>query len=226
MSNFKKTLPILSFLFSITFAFSQQFSTRVVESTILVKKGFSQQNNKETKGSPYINDNFSPATIKPLNKEYLVRYNAVDDEMEVKQNSEILVLNKNNKNYIIDFKTKNQKAFVLENSETNVTGFYFLVEETPKVSLYRKDIKQFQQGRKASHSSLEDTPSKYINKDSKYYLKIDNEGYVVYEIPSSRKKFIKFFKEENQDKIKKLIRNNKIKLSKEEDLKRLIHLLN
>ena len=104
------------FLFS-SFSFAQVNSSSGI--TFVETATFYQNSNdlSNIKGSPYVDEIFSPANISPLEKTFLVRYNAVIDEIEVNvENGKILALDKAAKNYIITFKKENKKYVILSNN--------------------------------------------------------------------------------------------------------------
>ncbi|WP_299884586.1 hypothetical protein [uncultured Lacinutrix sp.] len=226
MKLFSKIALGLILALPVTNVSGQQISAQVLESTILVNKASTNNSRNNVKGSPYLNDTFTAATIKPLNKTYLVRYNAVDDEMEVQQNSKLLILNNNVKDYVIIYNNTGKTLKVFENFKNKKNGFYVVLKETPNISLYRKDKKVYVKGKQSSHASLPDSPNEYKSSDSKYYIKINSLGESVRNIPKNKKKFAALFPKDSQKEIITMLKKNKIKLSRENDLIKLMDLIN
>lgn len=191
-----------------------------------MQKNIGKGYKSDIKGSPYFDVEFNSATISPLNKVFMVRYNAVLDDMEVIQSTDTLIMNRNNKNYII--KLSNGKAVykILENADSkeDKLGYFIQLTDGKKVSLYRKDRKKFVEIKRTAYGGSEETLAKFKKQKSEFYVELDNSGNAVL-FPQKKKHIIKFFSGK-ENKIKKFIKENKIKTSKEEDLKKLINYAN
>lgn len=226
MFFYKKKVCVCVFLFSLFTSYGQRVSSQILESAILINKVSTNTIKKDVIGFPYLDEAFQPATIEPLNKTYFVRYNAVEDELEAKQRGQILILNKNVKKYIISLINTGEVIKILRNFENGKNGFFTVVKETKNASLYKKYRKIFVEGKKAQHASLNDSKSEYKQSKSNYFITSIGMGDNVKIIPKNKKKFIALFPDKKQEKVKDLIKKNKIKLNSEKDLIKFINLLN
>jgi len=173
------------------------------------------------KGTPYNNPVFLPGNIykedELLAADVALRYNAVADEMEVKESllikdSEARVLTKSPDIYV----KINGDIFVFVTYKGGVEkGGYFLVQfEGVRVDLFKKLHKKFTPAKKASSSITNDVPAKFTDKPI-YYL-VNKEG-KFFEFPKSKSKKLKVFGNK-QKEIKEFVKKNKLDLNKEKDL--------
>ncbi|MBC8883258.1 hypothetical protein H9X57_07025 [Flavobacterium piscinae] len=85
------------------------------------------ENNSKVEGSQYVIDKFLPATIEGVEGTHLMRYNALNDDIEYqKEENKIFVLDKTNKKYDVVFTTNKQKFGVYEYTDIKgemVKGF-------------------------------------------------------------------------------------------------------
>jgi len=182
---------------------AQQLSTglkRVSESFIVDRTGKSI-NKDNIKGSPYSDENFKMAKITPLNEKYLVRYNAVQDEIEVKTKEGNLLLLEKKSNYTVELQNKTYKTFNYNPNSNNTELVFFVVgSEFKNLSILKRETKKFHEEKKGVTSYHADKPAYY---DDKYKTQL----------------FIKFV-------IKKYIKDNKISLKKEDQLLKLLKHIN
>ncbi|MCH2192638.1 hypothetical protein [Kordia sp.] len=78
-------------------------------------------------GTPYYDENFNYATIIPINRILMVRYNVALDIMEVIKKRDTLFMNKKNKNYIVKLNKGNVVYKILEHVESaskDKLGYY------------------------------------------------------------------------------------------------------
>ncbi|WP_420570799.1 hypothetical protein [Kordia sp.] len=181
-----------------------------------------------TIGTPYMQKDFTTAKIAHVDKVYLVRYNALTDEMEVKGGeSEVLVISKK-KNYEISQHANNVKYKVLEKADSeqeNDLGYYINLEENNNVSLYKRECKKLVKKRKSTYgSSASSITTEFKNMKCEFYIEKGKNGQAI-KIPKKRKEFLALFPEKS-DMINAFIKENRIKLNKEKSLKRLIRYIN
>ena len=103
-----------------------------------MQKNFSAIYKANIKGTPYYDKEFNSANIAPIDKVYFVRYNAALDDMEIIQNKDTLIMNKNNKDYIIKQNKGNITYKILEydDSKEDKLGYYVQLTEGTHVALY------------------------------------------------------------------------------------------
>jgi hypothetical protein len=192
-----------------------------------MQKNFSAILRANVEGTPYYDEEFNSANIAPLNKVFLVRYNAALDDMEVIQSNDTLIMNKNNKNYIIKQNKGNITYKILEyaDSKKDKLGYYIQLTEGTNVTLYRKDRKKFVEVKKAAYGgNLNASSAKFKKQKSEFYIELKGSGDAI-KIPKKKKSVIKLFIGK-EDLVEKFIKENKIKVTKEKDLINLINYVN
>lgn len=180
---------------------------------------------KSYKGTPYNSPIFLPGNIYEktalLATEVALRYNAVADEMEVKESiatpdEEAKVLTKS-----IDIFVKiNGEIFIFAPYQGGIEkgGYFQVLFEGSQYSFYKKLIKKFIPAKKASTSITTDTPAMFQDKPV-YYI-VTKAGR-FYEFPSSKNKKIKVFGDQ-KDAIKNYVKENDLDLNHEKDLKKTV----
>ena len=182
-----------------------------------------------TVGTPYTRTAFTTAQIAPLNKVYLVRYNALTDEMEVKGNTkeDVLVISKK-KSYIINQHENNVTYRVLEKVDSEIEndlGYYITVEDNANISLYRKECKRLIKREKPTYGSVASTITTEFKKmRCEFYIEKAHNGHAI-KVPKRKKEFLALFPEKTAE-IKAFMKENRIKLNKEKSLKKLIKYIN
>lgn len=177
------------------------------------------------KGSPYLTEFFVPATVYPDDDLFFVKYNAVDDEIEVKLSAtKTIILDNSFKKYIIVFKESGETFTTLDDAVNNKPAYFIDVKKTDNVSLYKKKTKDFIQATKATDNYSKDKPAHFSKLEEVFYIQLTPEGPAKL-ISKKKKSFLAMFKN-NQNDIKNFIGDNKIKLTKEEDLIELISFIN
>ncbi|OUR91508.1 hypothetical protein A9Q87_09360 [Flavobacteriales bacterium 34_180_T64] len=183
------------------------------------------KSDKSVKGSPYINDSFSPARVKSDGiKVYKIRYNALADQMEVEdENSKKYTIDKSLKNVLITFISDNKtyQSYDYENKDGNLKrGFFVNVSPADnKVKLLNKEFKKYIAGAAPKNGYSAPKPA-YYKKVDEYYIKINDNSAVV--LPNKGKKIAALFPEKSSDIIA-FIKANKIKTSKEAHLIKLMN---
>lgn len=182
-----------------------------------------------TIGTPYMQKDFSTARIAQVNKVYLVRYNALTDEMEVKggDDSEVLVISKQ-RNYEINQHANNLKYRVLEKVDSekeNDLGYYISLEDDDNISLYRKQCKKLVKKKKSSYgSSASSITTEFKDMRCEFYIEKAHNGHAI-KVPKKKKDFLALFPDKAVQ-ISAFIKENRIKLNKEKSLKKLIKYIN
>lgn len=172
------------------------------------------------KGTPYLTEFFVPATIYPDDDLFFVKYNAVDDEIEVKLSAtKTIILDNSFKKYTIIFKENNEKFVTLNEVGKNKPNYFIELKKTNSISLYKKKTKDFIQATKATDNYSKDKPARFSKLEEIFYVQLTPEGSVT-ELPKKKKSFLALL-QNNQEEIKNYIGENKTKLNKEEDLIKL-----
>jgi len=180
-------------------------------------------------GSPYENKAFQPGFVfmdgKILASNVGLRYNAARDEFEIKKsvntsNYAAKVLVKSEDIYV---KIMNRLyVFVDKNEENKTGGYYEVLLDGERISLYKKLSKEFIEGKKSVNSIAADILPMYKEKEQLYLLNEKNE---LTELPNSRNGRINYFSN-NKKQIKQHIRDNKLNINKSYDLIKLIRYYN
>lgn len=172
-------------------------------------------------GTPYINDEYLPATINYVNKGDVytesLRYNAVDDEMEFENKGQLYRLEKQN-GLIIDFVTQEYICKSYQEGGTEHLGYFQNILTKEALALYTKKEIKYIPKRKATSAYTKDTPAQYQRAKDKFYVDIGNK---ITEIPSSRKKASKLFLNKEDD-VFKFLKKNKINTQDKKDLIKLV----
>ncbi len=184
---------------------------------------------KNIKGSPYLENGFSPAKIK-TDKEtiYKVRYNMVSDEIEVEsEDKAIMAISKNIKGLSVTFLSNNKtfqpRSYIDETGKANKGYFVVLSNINGKHPLLLKESKKYIEGRAAKSNYEQAKPAEYKRMDDAYFIVVKNETAV--EIPRNKKDFAKLFPE-NEEAILDYIKEERLKTNNESDLIKLSLFIN
>ena len=176
-------------------------------------------------GSPYLNETFTPAKIKGIEKTQLVRFDAVEGNVEVMiSEQQVLVLN-NTKKYSISLadgsdKVYETREFVNNKGDVN-TSFFELLESTTNYKLYLKEEKKFFEKVQAQGYAAE-KPARFEKiRDTYYVTDFKNGSEKLIPLPSKMKAFLAFFGDQGAS-VKKFIKDEKLKVDKTEDLVRIL----
>ncbi len=168
------------------------------------------------KGTPYANEEFILATISTTNKSFPVRYNVFEDQMEVKRENSVLLLDKKQTDYVIHLVNKTYRSYKIENDYQ----FFAIASTNKHLDLLKKETKKFNEAKKAINSYSEDQPARFEEIKESYYIYTLSNG-ITQKLPQKEKDFLALFPK-NKDKIKTYLKKNKLKLKKEEDLIKLL----
>lgn len=179
----------------------------------------------EYTGTPYGNPIFLLGKIYENNKvvasNYALRYNAMTDEIEVKEtlyveDSDAQALTKSPELYV---KIMNDMYVYSESNDIIGNAGYFLVMYVGEnYNLYKKIHKKYYPAIKAQNSFEKDVLAKFSDR-SVYYL-VTQEG-VFQEFPTSKSKKLKLFGKK-QAEIKKYAKKAKLDINDENDLLKLV----
>jgi hypothetical protein len=217
-------------LFIITNAFSQQLKDQGVTQNIFAGKlsrvlfVYDDAQSKEAVGSPYV-ENFRLAKIVDYNKLYLIRYDAVNDEMQAKNDKdEIIIIDKNTiKKVTFTNNGSIYKLFDYTYKEELKRGYLKIIYEDQKISLLKKEITKFFPEKKAASSYQNDIPPIYKKMTGIHFISNKKTGFL--NSFDKKKDFLKLFSKEKND-LEKFIKKEKVNFKKEKDLIRLIKYLN
>lgn len=171
---------------------------------------------KELVGSIYINENFLPAKLSNSPDQYLIRYNAYQDEMEVEKNGKSYQLVKN-LNYSIDFEgiNKSYQVYNYEEKNETVSGFFVVLYKGEKLSLLLKEKIKFYEEVKAKTGYDKYIPPTLKRVNDEFYIGYKNS--LAKELPNKKKDILNLFGSKANE-IKSYMNENKLGFKSEGDL--------
>lgn len=220
------TLAIIPFF--TTFATAQQYSDSDSKELQNYTTRASKYISENTKGSPYFNEDFQMGSL--LNEstvlfpDVALRYNALNDEFQIKTS-----LNESSKNIQavikkIDVYVKVGDAiytYLLPSGE--VGGYYNVLVEGTKKSIYKKFSKKFIEGAQSVNMMTGNHPNRLID-ETNYYL-VSADG-TIEELPNSKNRRLKLIAGKNYKNLKKYAKSNDLNAKNEEDLIKLVKYYN
>ncbi|AXG68506.1 hypothetical protein KORDIASMS9_00721 [Kordia sp. SMS9] len=235
MRSFFKKSSCLCALFLVTSIGFAQSAKQAVQASMfhndvstqaILQKNLNRILKANIEGTPYYDETFNSAKISPIDKVFMIRYNVALDVMEVIQQNDTVVMVKENRNYVIKQNKGNITYKILENVEAkeDKLGYYVQLTNGENIKLYRKDRKKFVEAKAAAYGNINKTSAKYKEQKSEFYIEYGDSGSAV-KLPKKKKSLIKLFASKQGD-IKSFIKKNKIKVTKEQDLVRLINYAN
>ena len=191
----------------------------------LIKNRVSKNSNsnRKIKGSEYFDEKFKPADVnyfgKELNQNIFLRYNAYSDEIEFTNNPKTLssdkILMKNtNISCQIDGEKYIYTDYIDEN-DYRKKGYLIELFSGNKYELYGKRLKIFMEGSNAKTSLERSFPSRFVEKH-KYFISKKNNTKM--EVKLNKKSIIDFLGVD-EELIKKIIKERKLKFKQSSDLK-------
>ena len=188
----------------------------------------STNNDDQIKGSKYLNDDFARGQISDFNdKIFAIRYDIYNDQMEFQAgDGQIYVMNKNNVSreiVFLDSKTR-YKLFDYISDEGNTKSVYFsILKSLGKYKILKKNRIIFIEAKESSTGYDAPHPATYKKTKNRHYIVFDNAPGVL--IDTNKKKFSSLFKGQEKD-VLNFIKKNKIKLSVDDDLIKVLNYLN
>lgn len=170
------------------FVFTQQKEdNNFVQGAELLMSRTAAKNNT-IEGTPYLQKDFLQSQITGYRKNYFLRYNANQDEMEFRQNNEIMYLNKI-ENLEIHFPAIN-KTYVLINyiDEKGIAVSHYLVRLTDnpmKYNLYKKENITIISGIDGLNSYQNSKNDYYERQKDTYVIRYQDK---TYNVPENIKK--------------------------------------
>ncbi|WP_164975401.1 hypothetical protein [Flavobacterium piscinae] len=175
------------------------------------------ENNSKVEGSQYVIDKFLPATIEGVEGTHLMRYNALNDDIEYqKEENKIFVLDKTNKKYDVVFTTNKQKFGVYEYTDIKgemVKGFLIELYAGNVSLLKREKVKYVSE--KYPKSGYEDLiPAHYERADDEFYIKSGNN---ILAFPKNKKALIKMYPDKKSS-LDDFFKKNRVSFKNEKDI--------
>ena len=191
--------------------------------------GLSKETNvksySEIDGSPYLQKDFVPGSL-ITNEDHKyenipMKYNGYDDRMEYKHKSGIsffLAKPEDFKEILLGGSTFIYEEFKL--GRKKVQGYYEVLSDG-KISLLKKYTIAYKEAEPQKPFS-DPKPAKFVKKPNTYYIYKGEEN--IYEIKNEKECLA--ILQDQKNKLAKYIKSEKLKIKKEEDLKKLIEYYN
>ncbi|MFP2996183.1 hypothetical protein ABN763_09730 [Spongiivirga sp. MCCC 1A20706] len=185
---------------------------------------------EDFQGSPYTNNEFQ-STILSYEGEKVgtifYRYNALNEEVEIKQNNlpteGIRALGRDKKiNIIVENKPMSFKTFVDKKNNT-LNGYLISLVNGKKYELFKRINVKFTEGSASPNSFVKASPSRFSH-FIEYYIQEKGVNRID-EIPLKNRKMVALLKNK-EDGLKSYLSDNKLDISKENDLIKVVNHLN
>lgn len=208
----KKSICTLSFILTFISAYSQLMD---LPGEYIRQKVVGNNLPDNVKGSPYFNEAFVTGTIFTNdNKSFkaLLRYNAYNDEMQMKQNGNIIALLKFEGSRI----TLNGETFEVYNytdkSGANETAYFVNLSKPGKAQLLVHKRKKYVEGTKSETTYGVDAPATFRDEISYFLYKNDELNL----LKLSKKNILKSLDDKNKE-LNNHISDNKLKFKKDHE---------
>jgi hypothetical protein len=213
-------------LFSIQTIFAQQQLS--VDNNSVRLLNFTNQEAKALKieGSVYVDDIYKKASVSTLKVDLEARYNALEDEIEVKYDNtvgQIIKLDSLTVKFVGTNKTYQYVPYTYQNE--SVYGFLVLKTNNKQINFYTKESVKyipFQEGAISYGQKGEGKPAYYKREKEIYFIGL--KGRII-EMPLKKKELLELFSD-NKTKIEDFTKKNKTNFKEEADLISLINYLN
>ena len=172
-------------------------------------------------GSPYLNENFTPAKINDISETKLVRFDAFEDRVEIMVDENKVVILPDKTPFTISLLDGSDKLFetksYLDEKGNLKTSFFELLSIQENYRLYLKEKIEFSKAVKAQ--GYQDAEPAIFKKQHGTYFITDFKGQSdqLLSIPSNFSKFLKFLPNHSKS-MKMFIKTNKLKIDQDVDL--------
>ncbi len=178
-------------------------------------------------GSPYFDRGFENSSLwykKELIGSYHVRYNAFQDQLEVKNSNlaeeeyQFLVQSSELKTKI---NGKEVQYFSHKDADGTMSDSYFFKEFAgDDFILYTNQRKKYSPPKASSNTLAQSIPAKFMDDISLYYRTSGND--VLHEIPKRKNDFFEIFPAEKRTELKKYVKAKRLKISDLDNLKSIV----
>lgn len=172
-------------------------------------------------GSPYLNENFTPAKINDINETKLVRFDAYEDRIEIMVDENQVVILPDTGSYTISLLDGSDKIFetksYLDEKDNLKTSFFELIDQQENYRLYLKEKIAFTKAVKAQ-GYQESQPAMFKKQKESYFI-TDFKGQTdqLFKIPYKNKNFLALFPLHSKS-MKTFIKDKKLKIDEGDDL--------
>lgn len=175
----------------------------------------------DIQGNPFYKSGFSNAKIGDTDNILPVRYNLYKDSFEVSNNNDIYSIPIDNAFSKFTFLANNEK-FILANDEAGVSGYFLVVSEGINKLLKKLSVK-YSPEVPAPNTLISGTPARFDVQKPVYYIKTEDN---MIRLTKKADDLLNALPADKKDSVKDFIKTNKIKLTEELDLIKLVTFLN
>lgn len=177
-------------------------------------------------GSRYLNEEFVPARINDIKETQLVRFNVVENTIEIKESSgNVLSLSKSHKYVIklLDGSNSHYETLAYKDEDgKTATTFFEKLHETKDFSLFLKERIKFIPAKPEKSSYEKAVPAKFIKGNKIFYvIGFPNNPNGMTALPGKRKSFLKLFRNKAKP-IEKFIKANKLDIDQKESVIKIL----
>jgi hypothetical protein len=228
MKPFKAfTLVITITLFSV-FSYAQSVDNTMDWKEFTQPKPYTKPISNEIVGTPYVDATFQRGNVfndgALLASNVQLRYNALRDEIEIqKENSSDNSVNVLVRDKDIYVKILNDTYVYLEGTSEDVpTGYYLVMHEDVNASLYKKQKKEFIEGKKSINTMTRDIAPAFKDAEELYIVLAGGQ---LEPVPNSRGKRLKLL-DAHKKEVKQFVRDNDLNINKDYNYLKLIKYYN
>ena len=214
-------IPIILFVGTSAYAQIQQVNNGHFDELVFYVGTNTAEYDDEAEGSPYLNEKFIPARINGIEETQFVRFNAVENTIELKDEDKVLTLSKSY-DYVIQLLDSSEKRYETHSfiNEDGTTGssYFEKLHSSDKFALFLKERIIYTPSKKAKSSYEQDVPGKFKKGNTIFYvtdLGLTNDS--LLEIPKKKKTLSSLFKGKSKS-VEKFIKKEKLKMNKKEDI--------
>lgn len=180
----------------------------------------------DAQGSMYYYEQFSALKVGGVLQDFLVRYNAYEDRMELQDGDKLYEYfpNIHDKEFqIINLgKTYIYLNYFLDEIRSE-NGYLVVLQRGERYTLYEKERIKLQEGRVSQTGYDKTVPDKYVPVKDEFYIGFNGDK--IIKLPKSKKDFSKLFGDK-EDKVSDIIKSGKYSLKDKTSLKGLLMQLN
>ncbi len=224
----RKLLITMSFLLPIlTFGQLQNFGRHSSLNELSFASDRLEKSYANASGTRYLNKEFIPAKINALKDIKMVRFNAVENTIEVKQKDERIMTLSDDYSYIVELKDGSNRIYetlpyINEFGHTANTFFEQQYADSNCI-LYLKETIKFVPESAAGNSFVDATPARFIKGKSDFYVtNLEGTSSKLALIPKKKKKMKKLFKDRT-DEVSKFMKKENLSLDNKGDLVKILN---
>tara|TARA_R110000850_G_scaffold199977_1_gene326117 strand:+ start:9552 stop:10241 length:690 start_codon:yes stop_codon:yes gene_type:complete len=221
------SLFLVAFTITINPIFAQQYSENTAEEILNFTTRAKTINLDNTNGSPFENEEFVLGSILSENNILIsniyLRYNAYQDEFQIKQNpnagdDKIQAIKKSTEFYV----KMGDEIFTYKLPQDGMGGYYNILVEGNKVDLLKKISKKFVEGQKSVTMMTGNHPNRLIDESSYVVAKDDK----IIEVTGSKNKILEAIAGDQKNELKKYTKSENLNVKKEDEMIKAVNYYN